>query len=54
MSRREACVVDRDEMKYDPVRVRFKHLDKTTSQRKLLWHENEHHSDIYQVLQNRT
>ena len=37
-SRSDACSVDRDMMKYDPVRIRFKHIDKTTSQRKLLWH----------------
>ena len=45
-SRKGACTVDQDLMKYDPVRIRFRHLDKTTSQRKLLWHENEHRSDV--------
>ena len=45
----EGCQIDRDQMKYDPVRIRFYHLDKTSSLRKLLWHESEHRSDVSHV-----
>ena len=40
------CEIDTDKMKYNPVRIRFYHLDRTTSLRKLLWHENEMVSDV--------
>ena len=40
------CVIDQEQMKYEPVKIRFYHLDGSTSLRKLLWHENELVSDV--------
>ena len=33
------CVVDDRRLKYNPIKMRFHHKDKTTAQRKLLWHK---------------
>ena len=33
------CLVDNVLLKYSPIKMRFNHKDKTTAQRKLLWHK---------------
>ena len=46
----ENCVPDEDVMKYKPVRMTFFHYDRSTSKRKLLWHDGDAKtgvSDIY-------
>ena len=35
------CKSDEDVMKYKPVRMTFFHYDKSTSKRKLLWHDGD-------------
>ena len=35
------CKSDDDVMKYKPVRMTFFHYDKSTSKRKLLWHDGD-------------
>ncbi len=40
------CVVDHDQMKYNPIQIRFIHLDKRTSNRKLMWHEDDLMTDV--------
>ena len=35
------CKINKNEMKYNPIRVKFTHVDKQTSKRKLLWHEDD-------------
>jgi hypothetical protein len=35
------CKPDEDIMKYKPVRMTFFHYDKSTSKRKLLWHDGD-------------
>ena len=37
----ENCVPDEDIMKYKPVRMTFFHYDRSTSKRKLLWHDGD-------------
>ena len=37
----EHCVPNEDVMKYKPVRMTFFHYDKSTSKRKLLWHDGD-------------
>jgi hypothetical protein len=41
-----SCMLDPDEMKYDPIRIRFYHYDNQTSLRKLLWHEDELRTNV--------
>ena len=40
------CKVDYEVMKYTPVRMRFYHIDRAHSRRKLLWHDGELTSSI--------
>ena len=35
------CIPNQDLMKYKPVRMTFFHYDKSTSKRKLLWHDGD-------------
>ena len=37
----ENCIPNEDIMKYKPVRMTFYHYDKSTSRRKLLWHDSD-------------
>ena len=40
------CVADKTKMKYKPIRLTFPHLDRQTSLRKLLWHEDDLISNV--------
>lgn len=41
------CVIDREAMKYNPVRVKFSHFDKSTALRKLLaWAAEEFGTNV--------
>jgi len=40
------CMLDPDQMKYSPIRIRFYHYDNQTSLRKLLWHEDELQTNV--------
>ena len=45
------CQIDHDEFKYNPVQIRFIHLDQRTSNKKLIgrslmWHEDDLQTDV--------
>ena len=52
------CQIDHDEFKYNPVQIRFIHMDQRTSNKKLIgrslmWHEDDLQTDVssrYKVL----
>ena len=44
------CVANKTKMKYKPIRLTFPHMDRQTSLRKLLWHEDDLISNVsYEV-----
>ena len=45
------CQIDHDEFKYNPVQIRFIHMDQRTSNKKLIgrslmWHEDDLQTDV--------
>ena len=40
------CKLDAEQMRYNPITMRFYHLDRQTSLRKLLWHEDDLDTNI--------
>ena len=47
------CVANKTKMKYKPIRLTFPHMDRQTSLRKLLWHEDDLISNVsYEAVKN--
>ena len=42
----DECRANKTKMKYKPIRMTFPHMDKQTTLRKLLWHEDDLVSNV--------